>query len=75
MVFSSIPEVPELAVQRPGCGERNQRRSDLRGGHENRVEEIMVGAMYEEAAMKVMRRVARKALITGGDRATCNWRP
>jgi len=32
------------------------------------VEEMMVGAMTPESAIKYMRRVGRKALITGGDR-------
>jgi len=32
------------------------------------VEEVMVGAMTPESAIKYMRRVGRKALITGGDR-------
>lgn len=33
------------------------------------VEEVMVGAMTPESAIRYMRRVGRKALITGGDRA------
>ena len=33
------------------------------------VEEMMVGAMTPESAIKYMRRVGRKALITGGDRS------
>lgn len=35
----------------------------------NVVEDVMVGAMTPETAIKYLRRVARKALITGGDRA------
>lgn len=69
-VFGSIPEVPEARQfsVRDVVSEINAEVISEEG-MENRVEEIMVGAMYEEAAMKVMRRVARKALITGGDRA------
>jgi len=33
------------------------------------VEEMMVGAMTPESAIKYMRRIGRKALITGGDRS------
>ncbi|NYT11541.1 MAG: AAA family ATPase [Methanomassiliicoccales archaeon] len=33
------------------------------------VEDVMVGAMTPESAIKYMRRVGRKALITGGDRS------
>ena len=69
-VFGSIPEMPELrqfSVREVADALNADVVSEE--GMENRVEEIMVGAMYEEAAMKVMRRVPRKALITGGDRA------
>ncbi len=69
-VFGSIPEIPELrqfSVRDVAYELNADVVSEL--GMENRVEEIMVGAMYEEAAMKVMRRVPRKALITGGDRS------
>ncbi len=38
-------------------------------GFSNIVEDVMIGAMQPEAAIKFMRRVARKALITGGDRS------
>jgi len=38
-------------------------------GFENRVEDVMIGAMNPEAAIKFMRRASRKALITGGDRS------
>jgi BioD-like phosphotransacetylase family protein len=38
-------------------------------GLDNIVEDVMVGAMTPETAIKYLRRVARKALITGGDRA------
>ncbi|MEM2979236.1 MAG: DRTGG domain-containing protein, partial [Methanomassiliicoccales archaeon] len=33
------------------------------------VEEVMIGAMRPETAIKYLRRVARKAVITGGDRS------
>ncbi len=69
-VFGSIPEIPELgqySVKEVAIALNAEVISEE--GMENRVEEIMVGAMYEEAAIKIMRRVARKALITGGDRA------
>jgi BioD-like phosphotransacetylase family protein len=69
-VFGSIPEVLELRqfrVREVAIALNAEVVSEE--GMENRVEDIMVGAMYEEAAMKVMRRVPRKALITGGDRA------
>jgi uncharacterized protein len=69
-VFGSIPEIPELRqfrVREVAIALNAEVIVDE--GMENRVEDIMVGAMYEEAAMKVMRRVPRKALITGGDRA------
>jgi BioD-like phosphotransacetylase family protein len=33
------------------------------------VEDVMVGAMTPESAIKYMRRIGRKALITGGDRS------
>lgn len=36
---------------------------------DRRVEEIVVGAMTLETAFPVLRRVARKAVVTGGDRA------
>jgi len=38
-------------------------------GLDNVVEEVMVGAMTPETAIRFLRRVARKALITGGDRS------
>ena len=37
-------------------------------GLDDRVEQLMIGAMSPETALQHMRRVARKALITGGDR-------
>jgi BioD-like phosphotransacetylase family protein len=69
-VFGSIPEVPELK-QFSVRDVANSLNAEIisEEGMENRVEEIMVGAMFEEAALKIMRRVPRKALITGGDRA------
>jgi uncharacterized protein len=69
-VFGSIPEIPELnqfTVREVANALNAEVVSEE--GMENRVEDVMIGAMYEEAAMKVMRRVPRKALITGGDRS------
>ncbi len=39
------------------------------GGMDRVIDKILVGAMTAETAIKPMRRVPRKALITGGDRA------
>ncbi|MFP4546004.1 MAG: DRTGG domain-containing protein [Methanomassiliicoccales archaeon] len=38
-------------------------------GLDRSVEDVMVGAMTPESAIKYMRRVGKKALITGGDRS------
>jgi BioD-like phosphotransacetylase family protein len=38
-------------------------------GMDATVERVMIGAMTPETAMMYMRRVSRKAIITGGDRA------
>ena len=39
------------------------------GGLEKQVERVMVGGMTAESALREMRRLSKKAMITGGDRA------
>jgi hypothetical protein len=70
-VIGSIPSIEELKKFRV------REIADTLGaevivGEENMdrlVEDMMVGAMTPESAIKYMRRVDRKALITGGDRS------
>lgn len=69
-VLGVIPEAPEL--KRFTVREVVDSLSAevvVEDGLGNVVEEVMVGAMTPETAIKYLRRVARKALITGGDRA------
>jgi BioD-like phosphotransacetylase family protein len=68
-VLGSIPAAPELKhfTVREVADALNARIL-VEEGFFNNVEEVMIGAMQPEAAIKFMRRVSRKALITGGDR-------
>lgn len=68
-VLGSIPEAPELKhfTVREVADALNARVL-VEEGFFNNVEEVMIGAMQPEAAIKYMRRMSRKALITGGDR-------
>ncbi len=68
-VLGSIPAAPELKhfTVREVADALNARVL-VEEGFFNNVEEVMIGAMQPEAAIKFMRRVSRKALITGGDR-------
>jgi uncharacterized protein len=68
-VLGSIPAAPELKhfTVREVSDALNARVL-VEEGFFNNVEEVMIGAMQPEAAIKYMRRVSRKALITGGDR-------
>jgi BioD-like phosphotransacetylase family protein len=68
-VLGSIPAAPELkhfTVRE--VADALSARVIVEEGFFNNVEDVMIGAMQPEAAIKFMRRMARKALITGGDR-------
>jgi BioD-like phosphotransacetylase family protein len=70
-VFGSIPPVKELRMfhvhevaDALGAEVLNPDK-----GMDSAVERVMIGAMTPETALMYMRRVSRKAIITGGDRA------
>lgn len=69
-VLGSIPVAPELRHFRVReVVDALNAEVVVEEGFENRVEDVMIGAMNPEAAVKFMRRSSRKALITGGDRS------
>jgi len=70
-VLGSIPVVKELNYPRVKEVAEGLNAEVLAGeeGLDRTVEQIMVGGMTAESAMKEMRRLTRKAMITGGDRS------
>ena len=69
-VLGQIPEVPTLKrFNVREVADCIDAEIIIEDGLDNVVQEVMVGAMTPETAVKYLRRVARKALITGGDRA------
>jgi BioD-like phosphotransacetylase family protein len=69
-VLGSIPEMPELRhFSAREVGEALSAEIVVEDGLDRTVEQVMVGAMTPETALRTMRRVPRKAIITGGDRA------
>jgi BioD-like phosphotransacetylase family protein len=70
-VLGSIPPIKELRTFRVSEIAEVVGAEVLVGetGMDAVVERVMIGAMTPDTAMTYMRRVARKALITGGDRA------
>jgi hypothetical protein len=69
-VLGVVPEAPELkrfTVRE--IADSLGAEVVVEDGLSNVVEDVVIGAMTPETAIKYMRRVARKALITGGDRA------
>ena len=69
-VLGSVPPVPRLRHYTVREVAEALDARIAQGGNEldGRVEQLMIGAMSPETALTHMRRVARKALITGGDR-------
>ncbi|MEM0448288.1 MAG: AAA family ATPase [Methanomassiliicoccales archaeon] len=69
-VLGSIPEAPELRHFRVReVVEALRAEVVVEEGLDNRVEEVMIGAMSPETAIRFMRRASHKALITCGDRS------
>lgn len=70
-VLGSIPPVKDLRTFRVREVAEALGAEVLNGdrGMDEVVERVMIGAMTPETAMMYMRRVSRKAIITGGDRA------
>ena len=69
-VLGVVPEVPELKrFTAREVREAVNAELVVENGLDNVVQEVMIGAMTPETALTYMRRVPRKALITGGDRA------
>jgi len=69
-VLGVLPEAPDLkrfTVRE--VAEAMNAEIVVEDGLDKVVEDVMVGAMTPETAIKYLRRVARKALITGGDRS------
>lgn len=69
-VLGVLPEAPDLKrfTVREVVDAMNA-EVIVEDGLDNVVEEVMIGAMTPETAIKYLRRVSRKALITGGDRS------
>jgi BioD-like phosphotransacetylase family protein len=69
-VLGTVPEVRELRRFSAGdVADVINAEVVVEDGLTNVVNDVLIGAMTPESAMTVMRRVPRKALITGGDRA------
>jgi BioD-like phosphotransacetylase family protein len=70
-VLGSIPSVPELDYLHVKEIVNGLNAEVLAGeeGLDRSVEKVMVGGMTAESAMKEMRRLTRKVMITGGDRS------
>jgi len=69
-VLGEIPNIPELRTFRVSEITEKMKGEVIAGksGIDNVVEEVMVGAMSPQVAVRYMRRLKRKAVITGGDR-------
>ncbi|HHT76174.1 MAG: phosphotransacetylase family protein [Methanomassiliicoccaceae archaeon] len=70
-VLGEVPTVPQLRHYTVREVAEAVEASVVQGEGQldGRVENVMIGAMSPEAALTHMKRVSRKALITGGDRA------
>ena len=70
-VLGTIPTITELGYLRVNEIAEALNAEVLAGeeGLKRSVEKVMVGGMTAESAMKEMRRLTRKAMVTGGDRA------
>jgi hypothetical protein len=70
-VLGSIPPMRELRAFRVREMAEALGAEVLNGerGMDEQVEKVMIGAMAPETALMYMRRMSRKAIITGGDRA------
>lgn len=70
-VLGSIPPMKELRAFRVREMAEALGAEVLNGerGMDEQVEKVMIGAMAPETALMYMRRMSRKAIITGGDRA------
>ncbi len=69
-VLGTLPEVRELKrFTARDIADAINAEIIVEDGLTNVVNEVLVGAMTPETALTTMRRVQRKALITGGDRA------
>lgn len=69
-VLGEIPNIPELRTFRVSeiTEKMNARVIAGTAGLENVVEDVIVGAMSPQVAVRYMRRSKKKAVITGGDR-------
>lgn len=69
-VLGTIPTIPELRTFRVSEITEKMDAKVLAGeeGMDNIVEEVLVGAMSPQVAVRYMRRAKKKAVITGGDR-------
>jgi len=70
-VLGEVPEMPELRTFRVSEISDRMDAKVIAGerGMDNVVENMLVGAMSTQTAIRYMRRSKRKAVITGGDRA------
>ena len=69
-VLGMIPEVPELGYYTvKDVADALSADIVVENGMENVVKNVLIGAMTPEGALRYMRRMPRKAVITGGDRA------
>ncbi len=70
-MLGSIPPMRELRAFRVREMAEALGAEVLNGerGMDEQVEKVMIGAMAPETALMYMRRMSRKAIITGGDRA------